>query len=107
MLRSRSSGVLVIRLSILSPPVVPLVRGLTGYTEGSDLNTPDDGDTEDYDGVDVTFWINDGIDFIITSIALWSLCVSISALHSRSTTRRSSRSSCSAVYHSYSAIHRS
>jgi hypothetical protein len=69
MLRSRSSGGLATRLSVLSPSVVPLVRGLTGCAEGSGLNAPGGGDTEDCGGVDVAFWINDGIDCTNASIA--------------------------------------
>ena len=45
----------MIRLSILNPSIIPLIHGFIDYTEGLDLNIPNDNDIEDYDNINITF----------------------------------------------------
>jgi hypothetical protein len=60
----------MIRLRILNPSIISLIYGLINYIKRLDLNISDDNNIEDYNDINMIFWINKGIDFIITSIIL-------------------------------------
>ena len=60
----------MIRLSILNPSIISLIYRFINYIKRLDLNISNDNNIEDYNDIDIIFWINKGINFIIISIIL-------------------------------------